>query len=93
MSNDRTRRPADPWKNAQALFTPTAKAPPAAEKRPTIPGAKETVSLRIDREILEHFQSEGPGWQDRINETLRQAVNVSKDDGLTPDELNATNDG
>jgi uncharacterized protein (DUF4415 family) len=24
--------------------------------------------LRIDRDVLEHFQETGPGWQDRIYE-------------------------
>jgi uncharacterized protein (DUF4415 family) len=28
------------------------------------------ISLRIDRDILDHFQEAGPGWQDRINEAL-----------------------
>src|SRR6266581_570578 len=35
---------------------------------------KELVSVRIDRDVLEHFQEEGPGWQDRINEALRKAA-------------------
>jgi uncharacterized protein (DUF4415 family) len=38
------------------------------------PGAKEMVSLRIDRDVLDVFQAEGPGWQDRINAALRKAV-------------------
>ena len=33
---------------------------------------KELVSLRIDQDVLEYFQEGGPGWQDRINEALRQ---------------------
>jgi uncharacterized protein (DUF4415 family) len=45
--------------------------PPA---RPSIPNAKELVSLRIDRDVLEHFQEGGPGWQDRINDALRKAT-------------------
>ena len=47
-----------------------------AEKKvlPTIPNAKELISLRIDRDILDHFQEDGPGWQDRINEALRKLV-------------------
>jgi uncharacterized protein (DUF4415 family) len=40
----------------------------------TIPNAKELVSLRIDRDILDHFQEAGPGWQGRINEALRKVV-------------------
>jgi uncharacterized protein (DUF4415 family) len=32
------------------------------------------VTLRIDRDVLEHFQADCPGWQDRINAALRKAV-------------------
>ncbi|KUL94485.1 hypothetical protein DK26_16090 [Bosea sp. WAO] len=92
MSQDRTRRPSDPRKLAEALFKPAApKAPPP--KRVAVPGAREMVTLRIDREVLEHFQSGGPGWQDRINAVLREAAGVGGGDGLTPDELNSSNDG
>jgi uncharacterized protein (DUF4415 family) len=30
--------------------------------------------LRIDREILDHFQADGPGWQDRLVNALREIV-------------------
>ncbi|MET0670010.1 MAG: BrnA antitoxin family protein [Xanthobacteraceae bacterium] len=43
-------------------------------KQPSIPGVKEQVTLRIDREILDYFQEDGPGWQDRIVEALRKAA-------------------
>jgi uncharacterized protein (DUF4415 family) len=32
------------------------------------------VSLRLDRDVLDHFQADGPGWQERINAALRQAA-------------------
>ncbi|MBM6580172.1 BrnA antitoxin family protein [Microvirga sp. BT689] len=69
------RRPSDPWKTAEAVFK-KATAPPAepAPKQPSIPGAKEAVTLRIDRDVLDFFQEDGPGWQDRINEALRKAA-------------------
>jgi len=41
---------------------------------PTLPGVKEMVSLRIDRDVLDYFQESGPGWQDRINAALRKAA-------------------
>lgn len=41
---------------------------------PALPGAKELVSLRLDRDLLEHFQQGGPGWQQRINAALRKAA-------------------
>ena len=43
-------------------------------KAPAVPGAKETVSLRIDRDVLDFFQEEGPGWQERINAALRKVA-------------------
>ena len=40
----------------------------------SLPGVKELVSLRIDRDVLDFFQEAGPGWQDRINAALRKAA-------------------
>ena len=55
----------------KAATTKPADVLPAA---PAIPGAKEMVSLRIDRDVLDVFQADGPGWQDRINAALRKAA-------------------
>jgi uncharacterized protein (DUF4415 family) len=35
---------------------------------------KKLVSLRLSPEVIKHFKSKGPGWQSRIDETLRKAV-------------------
>ena len=43
-------------------------------KAPSLPGAKEQVVLRVDRDVLDFFQGDGPGWQDRINAALRKAA-------------------
>jgi uncharacterized protein (DUF4415 family) len=40
------------------------------QKTPT----KELVSLRVDRDVLEHFRSTGKGWQVRVNDALREAI-------------------
>jgi uncharacterized protein (DUF4415 family) len=75
MSADRTRRPITSRDAAEAAFKAvTIKPAELPPKHPTIPNAKELVSLRIDRDILDHFQAAGPGWQDRINEALRKAI-------------------
>ena len=75
MSVDRTRRPIDSRQRAEAAFkAATTKPVEPLPKQPSLPGAKEIVSLRIDRDVLEHFQETGPGWQDRINEALRKAA-------------------
>jgi uncharacterized protein (DUF4415 family) len=62
---------SDAEKAFKAATTRPADLPPQA---PSIPGAKETVSLRIDRDVLDFFQADGPGWQDRINAALRKAA-------------------
>jgi uncharacterized protein (DUF4415 family) len=63
---------------AEAAFkAATTKAPepiPAQPKPAPLPNAKETVALRIDRDVLDHFQGGGPGWQERINDALRKAA-------------------
>ena len=40
------------------------------QKAPT----KKLVSLRLDPDIVEHFRSQGRGWQSRINDTLRKVM-------------------
>jgi uncharacterized protein (DUF4415 family) len=57
-----------------AFKAATTKPAESAPKAPSPPGAKEFVSLRIDRDVLDHFQEAGPGWQDRINAALRKAA-------------------
>ena len=75
---DQPRRPrtlSDARTEAEAAFKKaTAKAAEAPPKRTTVPGVKEQVTLRIDQDVLEYFQKDGPGWQDRINEALRKAA-------------------
>jgi uncharacterized protein (DUF4415 family) len=70
-----TRRSSDPRHAAEAAFkVATTKPPESAPQRPSLPNAKEIVSLRIDRDVLDHFQEAGPGWQERINAALRKAA-------------------
>jgi len=35
---------------------------------------KERVALRLDRNIVDHFRHDGPGWQTRINDALAEIV-------------------
>ena len=75
MAFDRTRNVNDPRSKAEAAFKmATTKPAELPSKGPAVPNAKEQVTLRIDRDVLEHFQEGGPGWQDRINEALRKAA-------------------
>ena len=75
---DQPRRPRtlnDARTEAEAPFkkttTKVADLPP---RKTALPNVKELVSLRIDQDVLEHFQEGGPGWQERINDALRKAV-------------------
>ncbi|MDR0779084.1 MAG: BrnA antitoxin family protein [Pseudomonadales bacterium] len=33
---------------------------------------KESTTVRFDRDVLDAFRAEGPGWQTRINAALRE---------------------
>ncbi|KQP66142.1 BrnA antitoxin family protein [Methylobacterium sp. Leaf112] len=88
MAFERSRRPSDPRQAAEAAFkAATTKAPeaapatparpaPTSQAGPAVPGAREMVTLRLDRAVLEHFQKDGPGWQDRVNAALKAAVGL-----------------
>lgn len=70
-----TRRPPDTRTAAEKAFkAATAKPIEGPPKPQSLPGVKEMVSLRIDRDVLDYFQEDGPGWQDRINTALRKAA-------------------
>jgi uncharacterized protein (DUF4415 family) len=70
-----TRRTTDSRQAAEMAFkTATTKPAEAAPTIPSLPGAKELVTLRIDRDVLDHFQQDGPGWQERINAALKIAA-------------------
>jgi uncharacterized protein (DUF4415 family) len=74
----KTRREPDARAAAEKAFkavtTKPAEGPARTAAPAALPGAKETVTLRIDRDVLDYFQREGPGWQDRINAVLRKAA-------------------
>lgn len=91
MTSDRFRRGGDPRQAAEAAFRAvTRKVPEGSGPEPksaattatktaaksAVPGLRETVSLRLDRDVLDHFQEEGPGWQERINAALRKAAGL-----------------
>ena len=69
------RTTSDSRSQAEAAFkAATTKPPEQPAAASAVPGAKEMVSLRIDRDVLDFFQADGPGWQDRINAALRKAA-------------------
>jgi uncharacterized protein (DUF4415 family) len=67
--------PPDARSQAEKAFkAATTKPADLPAQAQSVPGAREMVSLRLDRDVLEHFQAEGPGWQDRINAALRKVA-------------------
>jgi uncharacterized protein (DUF4415 family) len=42
--------------------------------RPKLEHPKLQVTLRLDEEVVRSFKEDGPGWQGRINETLKKTV-------------------
>lgn len=48
------------------------------QRGPAKRATKESVTLRLDPDVMEHFRGTGPGWQSRINETLKAAISRSR---------------
>lgn len=48
----------------QATGTLTRGRPPVGDE------PKQQVTLRLPRDVLGHFKSDGPGWQTRISDVL-----------------------
>lgn len=70
------RRPtSDSRAEAEKAFkAATTKPAELPAKAPSLPHVKHTVTLRVDQDVLDFFQEEGPGWQDRMNAALRKAA-------------------
>lgn len=49
-------------------FSERKRGRPAGSKKAD---AKEPVKLRLDPDVLEALRATGPGWQTRVNDTLR----------------------
>ena len=77
----RTPRRGSAFDQAEAAFKAVTSKPvaAAAPKVNAAPSGKEMVTLRLDRAVLEHFQEDGPGWQDRINAALRTAAGLGEE--------------
>ena len=43
-----------------------------------LPEPKATVTMRVDRKVLEWFKGQGPGYQTRINALLRAYMEAHK---------------
>jgi uncharacterized protein (DUF4415 family) len=73
---ERPRRPQSAMERAEAVFKPAPPKPEGPPKVAVVPTGREMVSLRLDRDVLAHFQDQGSGWQERINAALRRAAGL-----------------
>jgi uncharacterized protein (DUF4415 family) len=74
-----THRPTDALSTAEAVFKPAAQPasePVRMQRKGGVPVSKELVSIKLDSDLIAHFQEDGPGWQDRINDALRRATGL-----------------
>lgn len=55
------------WLSQAIILRPGQRGP---QKSPT----KKQVSLRLSPEVIAHFKAKGKGWQTRIDETLKKAI-------------------
>jgi uncharacterized protein (DUF4415 family) len=56
--------------------------------RPLGSGAKEQVTLRIDKDVLDFYKSKGEGWQTFINQVLGEVKRESKSISSVEKKLN-----
>ena len=77
MSKPKAKRPAP---RAAANF-PEIPAALLARMKPSKRGrppqgaeAKQSIALRVDKEVLAAYKAQGPGWQSRMQATLKRAA-------------------
>jgi uncharacterized protein (DUF4415 family) len=59
-----------PWTEKMLAGKPIFRQGRGPQKKPT----KVSTTLRLDPEVLDYFRAKGPGYQTRINEMLRNAM-------------------
>ena len=42
--------------------------------RPPVAKPKVSTTIRLSREVIDHFRADGKGWQTRIDEALREWI-------------------
>ncbi len=59
---------------AREVFPDIDSFPKPRRRGPQKAPIKVQATLRLDRDVVEYLRGTGPGWQTRVNETLRRAV-------------------
>ena len=50
-----------------------------ANAKVVMPKTKEHISIKVDREVLDYFRKDGPGYQTRMNAVLKSFVAAHQD--------------
>ncbi len=50
-----------------------------AKANVVMPKPKEQISIKVDREVLDYFRKDGPGYQTRMNAVLKSFVAAHRD--------------
>lgn len=87
LSEARERKGATDWEALHALPVPEDSEAESDDEDERFdwanavivhPAPKELVSIRLDKDVLEHFRAGGKGYQTRINAVLKAFVKAQK---------------
>ncbi len=67
----RRARPIGDFPELAAAFAKARRGRPIGS---TKPDAKKPLTLRLDPDVIEGWRASGPGWQRRMNDALREAL-------------------
>lgn len=59
---------------ARELFEELGIPMPVPRGRPKAERVKTSVTIRLDADVVERYKADGPGWQTRMNEDLREGA-------------------
>ena len=59
---------------AREVFPDIDRFPKPRVRGPQKAATKVQTTIRLDRDVIDHFRRTGRGWQGRINETLRRVL-------------------
>lgn len=75
-------RPASEVLPPELYAALTSRRPRAAEDMEET----EEVTIALDRTVLDHFRADGPEWQSRISEALKQAIRLEPVPAAHPED-------
>jgi uncharacterized protein (DUF4415 family) len=78
MMNDDFQQSWETTVTLSAADAQRAAAPRARSARQADKALKQIVTIRLDVDMLEWFKQQGPGYQTRINQLLREHMDASK---------------